>query len=356
MIAPGATIGLLGGGQLGRMMAIAAARLGYRVHVFDPGEDPPAGHVSAAFTCAGFDDLTALERFAASVAVVTLEWENIPVATLAHLQTLGAAVHPGPAVLQVSQSRAAEKQAANDLGLATAPWRPVATAAEVAPALAAVGGQGILKTDRLGYDGRGQVRLGPGDDPAAAFAALGSVPCILEGLVNFQAELSVVLARTAKGAVSAYPPGRNQHEHGILRRTVVPAGLAQEIEADAQAAAGQLAEALGMVGTMAVEFFLTGEGRLLVNEIAPRPHNSGHWTIDACACCQFEQQVRAICGLPLGPTAPHSGAEMINLLGDDAEGWPALLADPGAILHLYGKGESRPGRKMGHVTRLLPLG
>ncbi len=353
MLPPGSIIGLLGGGQLGRMLAVAAARLGYRVHVFDPDDGGPAAQVSAAHTRAPFDDEGALRAFAAAVDCVTLEWENVPVAALEVLQAAGVPVHPGPDVLRVTQDRLLEKQFANDLGLQTVPWRAITAPGQAEQALAALGGLGILKTTRLGYDGRGQIRVShERGDAEAAFTSLGGGPAILEALIPLKAEVSVVLARGADGSIACYPPALNVHEDGILRTSTVPCALPGPLLTQAQQAASLLAQRLGMVGTMAVEFFVTVDDALLVNELAPRPHNSGHWTLDACACCQFEQQARAVCGLPLGPTTPHSGATMTNLLGQEAEAWPTLLADPTAILHLYGKGDARPGRKMGHVTRL----
>jgi len=355
-IPPGGRIGVLGGGQLGRMTALAAARLGYRVRVFTPEPDAPAAHVSEAPVVAGFDDADALDAFAASVDAVTLEWENVPVAAVERLARR-VPVRPGADVLAVTQDRVAEKSFAGRLGIATAPWRAVSSAAELADAAAALGGACIVKTRRLGYDGRGQARLaGPGD-AAAAWAAIGAPGgAIAEGVVDFRGEVSVVLARGLDGAVAAYPAVENRHEGGILRSTRAPADLPPAVAATARDAAVRLAEALDVVGVLAVEFFVGREGAVLMNEMAPRPHNSGHWTIDACPASQFEQLVRAVCGLPLGDPTPFAPAVMENLLGDEAARWPGILAEPGARLHLYGKAEARPGRKMGHVTRLSSPG
>jgi 5-(carboxyamino)imidazole ribonucleotide synthase len=353
LVPPGGTIGILGGGQLGRMTAMAAARLGYRAHVYHDEPDAPCLQVTPLATVARWDDMEALARFARAVDVVTLEWENIPVQALAFLQQF-VAVHPGPGVLAVTQDRAMEKDFLNRLGVPTAPWRRARTAEEATAAFAGLGGPAILKTARLGYDGKGQSRLAPGADAAAAWAALGGVPAVLEGFVDFACEASVVVARGQDGEIRAYPAVENRHENGILARTIAPAALPAGVMAEADRVARLVAESLGLVGVLAVEMFVGRDGRVLVNELAPRPHNSGHWTIDACVTSQFEQLVRAACGLPLGDPGHVCHAVMDNLIGDQAEGWPALLAEEGARLHLYGKAEARPGRKMGHVTRLLP--
>jgi 5-(carboxyamino)imidazole ribonucleotide synthase len=351
-IPPGGRIGILGGGQLGRMTALAAARLGYRVRVFTPEADAPAVHVCEAAVVAGFDDADALDAFAEGCDAVTLEWENVPVAAVERLARR-VPVRPGAGVLAVTQDRAAEKDFAGRLGIPTAPWRAASSAEELADAAAALGGPCIVKTRRMGYDGRGQARLAGPRDAAAAWAAIGApAGAIVEGVVDFEREVSVVLARGADGDVAAYPAAENRHEGGILRTTVAPARVAPKTAAAARAAAARLAEALGVVGVLAVEFFVARDGSVLMNEMAPRPHNSGHWTIDACPSSQFEQLVRAVCGLPLGDPEPFAGAEMENLLGDEADRWAAILAERGARLHLYGKAEARPGRKMGHVTRL----
>ena len=360
-LAPGSTIGMLGAGQLGRMTALAAARLGYRTHVYAPdAADSPAAQVSAAATVAGWDDLDALERFARSVDVVTLEWENVPVATAEHLRRF-TNLHPGPDVLSVAQDRIAEKSFVNRLGIATAPWRAANGADEVARAVAEIGPRCVLKSTRLGYDGKGQARLEAGSDPASAWSAIGGgkpgVEGIVEGFVTFACEVSVIVARGADGAMVAYPAVENRHKDGILDVTIAPASpdkVSAATAAEADRIARRIAEALDLVGVLAVEMFVTADGAVLVNEMAPRPHNSGHWTMDACATCQFEQLVRAVCGLPLGSVDRVADAEMTNLIGDDVLRWPELLAEPGARLHLYGKAEARPGRKMGHVNRLFP--
>ncbi|MBB3267981.1 5-(carboxyamino)imidazole ribonucleotide synthase [Azospirillum sp. OGB3] len=354
ILPPGSTIGMLGDGQLGRMTALAAARLGYKTHVYAPGsQGSPGAQVAAAVTSAGWDDLDALEAFARSVDVVTLEWENVPVAVVEHLNRF-TPVHPGSNVLSVAQDRVEEKSFVNALGIGTAPWRAARSADEVATAVAEIGPRCILKSTRLGYDGKGQARIEPGSDPAEAWAAIGSDAGIVEGFVSFTCEVSVIVARGLDGRMAAYPAVENRHKDGILDKTIAPARVAAETAAEAERVARRIAEALDLVGVLAVEMFVTPDGGVLVNEMAPRPHNSGHWTMDACHSCQFEQLVRAVCGLPLGSVERVADAEMENLIGADADRWPALMAEPGARLHLYGKAESRPGRKMGHVTRLHP--
>ncbi|CAO3375673.1 5-(carboxyamino)imidazole ribonucleotide synthase [Azospirillum argentinense] len=354
ILPPGSTIGMLGDGQLGRMTALAAARLGYKTHVYAPGsQGSPGAQVAAAVTSAGWDDLDALEAFARSVDVVTLEWENVPVAVVEHLNRF-TPVHPGSNVLSVAQDRVEEKSFVNALGIGTAPWRAARSADDVAAAVAEIGPRCILKSTRLGYDGKGQARIEPGSDPAEAWAAIGSDAGIVEGFVSFSCEVSVIVARGLDGAMAAYPAVENRHKDGILDKTIAPARVPAETAAEAERVARRIAEALDLVGVLAVEMFVTPDGGVLVNEMAPRPHNSGHWTMDACHSCQFEQLVRAVCGLPLGSVERVADAEMENLIGADADRWPDLMAEPGARLHLYGKAESRPGRKMGHVTRLRP--
>ena len=350
-IAPGATIGVLGGGQLGRMLALAAARLGYDMHVFCPEPDSPAARVAAAHTIAAYDDAAALAGFAAAVDVVTVEFENIPCDTLARLAER-VPTRPGVEALRVSQDRRVEKAFLNRIDVPTAPYRAVASADELVRAVAEIGTPALLKTARLGYDGKGQHRLAAGADPAGIWREFGAQAGIVEGWVDFSQEISIIVARGVDGATAAYDVVENRHEDGILRRTTAPADIPEALAAQARTLAERIAASLDLVGLLAVEMFVTGAGGLLVNEIAPRPHNSGHWTIDACATSQFEQCVRAVCGLPLGATARHSDAIMTNLIGEQASRWPALLADPTACLHLYGKAEIRPGRKMGHVTRL----
>jgi 5-(carboxyamino)imidazole ribonucleotide synthase len=349
-VPPGSTIGILGGGQLGRMAAMAAARLGYRCHVLAPEAESPAAEVAAAFTCADYLDEAALARFAAAVDVVTLEFENVPVAA-AELLARHRPVRPSAAVLRVTQDRLAEKDFLQALGIPVTGYARVETAADLALARERLG-DGVLKTARLGYDGKGQLRVDAATDPGAALARLGQPALIHEAWVDFALELSVITARNPQGARASYVPVENRHRHGILDVTVAPAAIPDGLAAEAVAMAECIAEALGLEGLLAVEMFLTRDGRLLVNELAPRPHNSGHWTIDACAVSQFEQQVRAVCGLPLGAPGRFADAEMRNLIGHEVDRWPELVAEPGARLHLYGKRETRPGRKMGHVTRL----
>ncbi|BBK33329.1 5-(carboxyamino)imidazole ribonucleotide synthase [Stella humosa] len=352
-IAPGATIGILGGGQLGRMLAMAAAALGYRAHVFVPDQDSPTAQVAAAATVAPYDDLDALTRFAAAVDVVTFEFENVPAATAAHLANLRP-IHPSPRVLSIAQDRLAEKRFLNGIGVPTAPFREVANLTDLEMALAELGRPAVLKTVRLGYDGKGQTVIRRGDDSAVALRALGGALGVLEGFVDFRMEASVVVARTPTGETAHFVPVENRHVHHILDTTIAPADIPAALAEEAVAIACDIARGLDLVGLLAVEMFVTGDDRILVNELAPRPHNSGHWTMDACRTSQFEQHVRAVCGLPLGSTERHSDAVMKNLIGDEVAGWPGFLADPTAKLHLYGKAEARPGRKMGHVNYLRP--
>ena len=349
-LVPGSTIGIVGGGQLGRMLAMAAARIGYRCHIFDPHYAPCAAEVAGKFTRAAFTDEDALRRFGAACDVVTYEFENLPVAPLA---VLGDKLRPGVRSLEVAQDRMVEKRFIDRVGSTLAPWRQVDSVDDIAAAFDALGGPILLKTRRLGYDGKGQAWLDQRDAATEAWEAIGRQPAVAEAKVAFEAEYSVILARTTAGETRAFPISRNEHDGGILRRSVVPAGdliAAQQGQAIAQAEA--LAEALGHVGVMTVEFFACADGPL-VNEIAPRVHNSGHWTIEGANTSQFEQHLRAICGLPLGDTSlVAAAASMQNLIGADVDRVADLIAEPGARVHLYGKGEARPGRKMGHVTRL----
>lgn len=351
-VAPCSTIGILGGGQLGRMLAIAAARLGYHCHIFAPEADPPAAEVALAHTRADYADAAAMAAFAADCAVVTYEFENIPFAPVAAISA-ATAIRPGTEVLRITQDRLLEKQFCNDRGIATAPWRPVGSPADLEAAIAVLGLPLVLKTRRMGYDGKGQVKIARPEDATAAFAALLSDDLIAEGFIDFRRELSVVLARGGDGSVVSWGPVQNIHRDHILWRTHVPAVISRDLAAQAEAIAANLAEGLGYVGVLAVEMFDCGD-RILVNELAPRVHNSGHWTLDAAVTSQFEQHVRAICGLPLGSGERLCDAVMENLIGDDVATWGAVLAEPGAKLHLYGKAEARPGRKMGHVNRLYP--
>ncbi|SDZ74204.1 5-(carboxyamino)imidazole ribonucleotide synthase [Rubrimonas cliftonensis] len=346
---PGSTVGILGAGQLGRMLAVAAARLGLRARLYAPEADPPAGHV-APVDRGGWGDAAALAAFAAQVDVVTLEFENVPVATLEILAPL-VPVRPGPRALAMAQDRVAEKTFLSEAGAPTVAFRPVDDAASLERAITELGLPAILKTRRLGYDGKGQARIAAPGDAAPALAAMNGAPAVLEAMAPFAREISVVVARGLDGATAAYDPAENVHEAGILRRSAVPAGIYDETRARAQAIAAQIVAALDYVGVMGVEFFHMPDGALLVNEVAPRVHNTGHWTMEACAVDQFSQHVRAVCGWPLGDPLRHCDAAMENLIGDEAADWARLSAEPGAALHLYGKAEARPGRKMGHVTR-----
>jgi len=353
MLSPGATIGILGGGQLGRMTALAAARLGYRVHVFAAEADSPAAQVAAGATIASYDDDAAIARFAEQIDVATFEFENIPADAVRKVAAFRP-VMPRPEILEISQDRLKEKDFLNGVGVATTAYREIADAAALGRALAALKTRAVLKSARMGYDGKGQVAVAADTAPATAWARMGAPRGILEDFVDFRCEVSVVVARGADGALAAYPPVENRHVNHILDTTIAPASLPPETARAAEAIARDIATRLDLVGVLAVEMFVTKDGGLLVNELAPRPHNSGHWTIDACATSQFEQLVRAICGLPLGPTERHADAVMKNLIGDEVETWRDAIADPTARLHLYGKRTTRPGRKMGHVTRLLP--
>ncbi len=347
---PGRAIGILGGGQLGRMLAMAAARLGLITRVFDPDPSAPAAQVCAGHVCAPWDDAAALTRFAERVDVITYEFENVPLATLDILAPLRP-IRPDARALATGQDRLAEKRLFAGLGLGTAPFAAVEDAGGLTAALAKIGTPAILKTRRLGYDGKGQARIAePGDAPAA-LAALRGAPAILEGLVDFEREISVIAARGAEGAVVCFDPGENTHAEGILRRTVVPARLSPAQRTEAVLAAGRILTALDHVGVMGVEMFVTPSG-LLVNEIAPRVHNSGHWTQAGCAVDQFEQHIRAVAGWPLGDGRRHADVEMENLIGDDIARVPEIAREADTTLHLYGKAEARPGRKMGHVNRI----
>ena len=351
MIVPPATIGMLGGGQLGRYTLVAARLMGYGTVVVDPDPDAPAGRVADRHLVAAYDDPAALDLLAGVCAVVTTEFENPPAGALERLAAT-VAVAPSAGAVSIAQDRLAEKAFLVDHGLAVAPYVAVTSAQEVAAA--EVTGPSILKSARLGYDGKGQVAVGGSAELAAAWPRLGRVPCVLERRVPLDVEVSALVARTADGRSAVYPLAENTHAGGILDVTVVPARIDPALAAEATAAAVAIAEALEFVGLLAVELFVS-DGRILVNELAPRPHNSGHWTLDAARTSQFEQQVRAVCGLALGPTAPTAPAvAMANLLGDGWHGgepdWSAVLAEPDAHLHLYGKAAARPGRKMGHLT------
>jgi len=355
VLAPGAAIGILGSGQLGRMIAMAAARLGVRCVVYAP-ESGPACDVAARTIIAPYEDDAALAEFAACVGVVTYDFENVPAHT-AEFLAARLPVRPGPAALATTQDRAVEKRFLNSLGVPTAPFLEVDDAAGLERALAELGRPAILKTRRFGYDGKGQIMIREGMSIEESWLALGGAPCILEGLVPFTREVSVVAARGLDGSFAAYDVCENAHENHILALTTVPARMAADTAAEAVAMAARIAGALDYVGVISVEMFhvvdKTGE-RLVVNEIAPRVHNSGHWTLDGAVTSQFEQHIRAVCGWPLGSTRRHGRVEMRNLIGHEADAWASLLAEPGACLHLYGKHEARAGRKMGHVTRISP--
>lgn len=356
MIRPGCTIGILGGGQLGRMMAMAAAQLGLKVHIYAPEENSPAFDVAADVTIAPYEDEAALVRFAKAVDVVTYEFENVPSETAATLSA-HTLLAPNAQALAVSQDRFLEKTFISGLGIPVAPFASFTNEAELIEAVEKLGRPAVLKTRRFGYDGKGQAMIRPETDPVAAWTELGRTPCILEGFVPFEREVSVVAARTASGAFAAYDLCANEHKHHILDTTRIPAGVSTRTEAEAVRIAKSIADALDYVGVLAVELFLVtenGQERLVVNEIAPRVHNSGHWTLGGAATSQFEQHIRAVCGWPLGSAARLGRVEMTNLIGHDADEWERILAEPGAYLHLYGKAEARSGRKMGHVTRVFP--
>lgn len=355
---PGDTIGILGSGQLGRMLALAAARLDLKVHIFAP-EIGPANEVASVFTVAAYEDEAALSAFAAGIKLVTYEFENVPAGTA---QFLGARlpVLPPPAALATSQDRLLEKQFLNGLGIETAPFIEVNDAGSLARAVAQLGRPSILKTRRFGYDGKGQVMIREGSDLAVTYRSTGSVPCILEGVVPFTREVSVIGARSSDGDFTAWDVCENQHENHILAKTLVPAEIEPESADEAIAIARKIAEGLDYVGVLAVEMFAveqdTSQDRreqLIVNEIAPRVHNSGHWTIDGARTCQFEQHIRAICGWPLGSTVRHGRIEMCNLIGDQIQDWRKLAGERDNAVHIYGKEEARPGRKMGHITRII---
>ena len=353
---PNSTIGLVGGGQLGRMSALAAARLGYRCHILTRETDSPAAQVSHAVTISNYTDPASLRAFAGAVDVISFEFENVSAEGLDLLESLKP-VRPAPSVLRISQDRIAEKSFLNGAGVATAPWIAVETLLELEAAVARFGLPSVLKTTRLGYDGKGQAMLRAPEDLAPAFERLSPKPLILEGFIDFAREISVVIARGVNGSASAFDTVENRHRDHVLDLTLAPARITAEVDQAAQTIARRVADAVDLVGLLAVEMFVDRDDRVLVNEIAPRPHNSGHWTIDACPASQFELHIRAIAGLPLPPAVRHSDAVMKNLVGpEEAALWPEILATPGLIPHHYGKAEARPGRKIGHVTRLFPKG
>ncbi len=351
---PGSAIGILGGGQLGRMLAIAAAKLGFDVHIYTDEADSPASRVAAKTVVADYHDHAALRAFAENVAVVTSEFENVPADTAAALVEAGARVAPNPDALAIAQDRFNEKTFFNTLGIATVPFAAIDSDADLSMALPHIGAPSILKTRRLGYDGLGQARIMREADAREALAALKGAPAILEGFCRFEREISIIAARGADGAFAAYDVCENDHAGGILSRTTLPARVNEAVAAQALEAIERVADTLDYVGVLTIEFFVMPDGVLIANEMAPRVHNSGHWTIEGAATSQFEQHIRAIAGWPLGSTERLFDVEMINLIGDRAEEWPRLAAEPRAHLHLYGKRDTRAGRKMGHLTRLKP--
>jgi len=356
VLKPGATIGILGGGQLGRMLALAAARLGLRCHIYSPEKDSCAFQVTPLSTCAAYEDERALMRFAAAVDVVTYEFENVPAKTAA-LLAKRKPVLPDPKVLEITQDRLIEKNFIAELGVDTAPYAPVHSASQLAAAVENIGLPAVLKTRQFGYDGKGQAKIAKGGGPAAAWRSLRDVPCILEGFIGFEREVSVVAARAADGKIECFDVTENEHRDGILKTSRVPAKIPTPVAAEAKRIASRLAKAFGYVGVLAVEMFVVKHGRartLMVNEIAPRVHNSGHWTIDGATVSQFEQHIRAVAGWPLVKPLRLGRVEMVNLIGSEVNEAAQWLTVPGAAVHLYGKGEARPGRKMAHVTRVWP--
>ncbi|WP_332639138.1 5-(carboxyamino)imidazole ribonucleotide synthase [Brevundimonas sp.] len=354
-LAPGSTLGILGGGQLGRMLSQAASRLGFNVVILDPEENSPAGRVSQGQIVAAYDDPTALRVLGQTCQAVTFEFENVPATSVAQLAQGGAVVAPGPKALAVAQDRVEEKTFLNGVGAATVDFAAVDSLDDLLVGLERLGAPALLKTRRDGYDGKGQVWVRSAAMAADAWNAVGQRPAILEAKAPFLRELSIIAARGRDGAIAVYPLGENIHKGGVLKTTLAPAAVDAKTEKRARTIAKAVLEGLGYVGVLGVELFDLGDGKLLVNEIAPRVHNTGHWTQDGCVCDQFEQHIRAIAGWPLGPTTAHARVEMTNLLGDEIDQWAKLSGKADARLHLYGKAEARPGRKMGHVNRVKPL-
>jgi 5-(carboxyamino)imidazole ribonucleotide synthase len=349
---PGSTIGILGGGQLGRMLSTAAAQLGFDVCILTDEADSPASRVSARTMVARYDDRAALAEFARGVDVVTTEFENVPAATAEALIAAGATVRPDPRALAIAQDRFDEKSFFNANGVATPPFAAIGAQADLDGAIAKIGAPAILKTRRLGYDGRGQIRIATAAEAKDAYAKLGA-PGILEGFCAFEREISIIAARSAEGEIAFYDLCENEHTHGILSRTTLPAKVRAPALERAQRAAQKVLHAFDYVGVLTIEFFVMADGSLVANEMAPRVHNSGHWTIEGALTSQFEQHIRAVAGWPLGPTTRVADIEMLNLIGEDADAWMTLAADPDVRLHLYGKRDVRAGRKMGHVTKLI---
>jgi 5-(carboxyamino)imidazole ribonucleotide synthase len=350
---PGSTIGILGGGQLGRMLCQAASRLGFDTAVLTPRADAPDARISAHAFVAPYTEDKPLEALAAVSDVITFEFENVPAEALAKLAAMGATVIPGAKALSETQDRVVEKTFLNRVGCATVAFEAIEGPADIAPALARIGAPAVLKTRREGYDGKGQAWVRSAAEAESAWIAIGAKPAILEARADFVRELSVIAARGVDGQVRCYPVGENRHDGGILHLTHAPAPGWREVQPEAEAFARKVLEGLDYVGVLGVELFAMADGSLLVNEVAPRVHNSGHWTQDGAACDQFEQHIRCVAGWPLGDPSALFETQMQNLLGDEAEQWRAIAAEPGARLHLYGKGEIRPGRKMGHVNRLI---
>lgn len=352
---PGSGIGIIGGGQLGRMLAMAAARLSYRTIVLEPGQDCPAAQTANRQIVAAYDDAAALGELASQCDVVTYEFENVPVEAAERLAA-ERAVYPPPKALETAQDRLIEKDFLVTAGLATAPYRGIGSDRELAAALGEFGGDGVLKTRRLGYDGKGQKRFRSDDPPdvAGTFDAMGGVPLILEGFVPFVREISVIAARNRDGDFAAFDPAENVHRDGILHTSTVPAGIPEATARAASDLARSLMDALDYVGVLGLEFFVLEDQSLIANEFAPRVHNSGHWTEAACAISQFEQHIRAVTGLPLAQATRHSNCVMTNLIGDEVNRLGDLACKPDTVIHLYGKAEARPGRKMGHVTHITP--
>jgi 5-(carboxyamino)imidazole ribonucleotide synthase len=355
MILPGATLGVLGGGQLGRMFTLQARTMGYHVVVLDPDPASPAGAVADHHIRTAYDDEVGLAELARRCAAITTEFENVPAGSLERLART-VVVRPPKTAVAIAQDRIAEKSFFQSKGFATASFRPVHSLAELERAVEEIPLPALLKTSRLGYDGKGQQTITKREDAAASFQRLGGVPCVLEERVDLQCELSVMVARGADGELATFPVAENRHQHGILETSVVPARISEKMALEARALATGVAESLSYVGVLGVELFVARSGRLLVNEMAPRPHNSGHYTQDACSADQFEQQLRTLCGLPLAKVWLLSPVAMINLLGDlwssGEPRWQEALRRPGVRLHLYGKSEARPGRKMGHLNCL----
>lgn len=354
MTKPAKILGIIGGGQLGRMSALAAARLGIQTHIYTPEENSPASHVAARTFVANYDDAKALREFAKSVDVISYEFENIPAAALKILSK-NIEIFPGIDILEISQHRPTEKKFLNDCKIPTARWASVHKPDQINKLLKEWDvSYCIIKTTRFGYDGKGQVKFKAGNDAVAVWEKLNFRENIIEEVIDFKSEISIIIARDRLGKSFIYDPVLNEHKNHILSKTYAPAPIPDEIAKKAKQYIKKIADRLDLVGILALELFLTKDGRLLANEMAPRPHNSGHWTMDACAVSQFENHVRTVCGLPVGPAKRHSDAVMLNLIGDDINIVKDYLAKPDACVHLYGKHDARPGRKMGHINLLKP--